>query len=269
MKFSVLLSVYTQESPSYLKEAMESIWERQTLKPDQIVLVKDGPLCSELEDEIVSWKVKLGDALTLVELPQNIGLGGALNAGLKACRNELVARMDTDDIALPQRFEKQVEFMLRNPSIAASSATLEEWDESFSFRISERKLPVSSAELRKFAIRRSPLSHPVSIFRKSIIESVGGYPDLRKAQDYALWSLLLSKGYQLTNLPDTLLKMRSGKEMLTRRGYFYFKQECRLMRYQKRIGFLSTKNLIVNTSLKAVLRLSPRFTKKIIYRFAR
>ncbi len=269
MKFSVLLSVYTKESPAYLKEALDSIWDKQTLKPDQIVLVKDGPLCCELEDEILWWKHKLGDVLTLVELPKNVGLGGALNTGLKACRNELVARMDTDDVALPHRFEKQVEFMFCNPNIAASSATLEEWDESFSTRISERKLPVHPTELSKFAIRRSPLSHPVSIFRKSIIESVGGYPDLRKAQDYALWSLLLSKGYQLTNLPDTLLKMRSGQEMLTRRGYYYFKQECTLMRYQKKIGFLSTKNLMINTSLKAFLRLSPRPIKNIVYKFAR
>nr|WP_319555528.1 glycosyltransferase [uncultured Vibrio sp.] len=269
MNFSVLLSVYTNENPTYLNEALDSIWDKQTLKPDQIVLVKDGPLCSELEDEVLLWKHKLGDVLTLVELPKNVGLGEALNAGLKVCRNELVARMDTDDIALPLRFEKQVKFMLHNPNIAASSATLEEWDESFSTRISERKLPVSPTELSKFAIRRSPLSHPVSIFRKPIIESVGGYPNLRKAQDYALWSLLLSEGYQLTNLPDTLLKMRSGKEMLTRRGYYYFKQECKLMRYQKRIGFLSTKDLMINTLLKAVLRLSPRFTKKIVYKFAR
>ncbi|MGI9946660.1 glycosyltransferase [Vibrio hyugaensis] len=269
MKFSVLLSVYTKENPTYLKEALDSIWDKQTLKPDQIVLVKDGPLCSDLEDEVLSWKHKLGDVFTLVELPQNIGLGGALNAGLKACSYELVARMDTDDIALPIRFEKQVRFMFRNPEIAASSATLEEWDENFTNRISERKLPADCSELRKFAIRRSPLSHPVSIFRKSIIESVGGYPDLRKAQDYALWSLLLSKGHRLTNLPDTLLKMRSGKELLIRRGYFYFKQECRLMCYQKEIGFLSRKDLMINTSLKAVLRLSPPFTKKLIYRFAR
>lgn len=267
--FSVLLSVYTKEKPEFLNQAFASIWDQQTLKPDQIVLVKDGLLNQELDAEIACWKEKLGDVLTLIVLPENVGLGAALNIGLKECKHDLVARMDTDDVSLPQRFEQQIQFMQSNPHIAASSAMLEEWDQTLTQYISTRNLPTDPKAVAQFAIRRSPLSHPLTIFRKNIVESVGGYPPLRNAQDYALWSLLLSQGHELANLPDTLLHMRSGTEMLSRRGYSYFKQEFKLLKYQKKIGFLSTKNFLINTTLKAVLRLSPTFLKKLAYKLAR
>ncbi|HCQ8188734.1 TPA: glycosyltransferase [Proteus mirabilis] len=263
------MSVYYEEEPKRLSEALSSIYECQTYKPSQIVLVKDGPLTFELDSEISNWKMKLDKILTVIELPENVGLGEALNIGLHACKYDLVARMDTDDISLPERFEKQIKFMQNNPHIAASSAVLEEWDSNFLRLISTRKLPINSSELSKFAIRRSPLSHPLAIFRKSIVVSVGGYPSLRKAQDYALWSLLLSKGYYLSNLPDTLLKMRSGIEMLNRRDYSYFKHEIKLLKYQKEINFLSPKDFVINYCLKAIIRLSPNFFKKLAYKFAR
>ena len=108
--FSVLMSVYADENPQYLDEALCSIWDQQTLKPGQIVLVKDGPLTNELDNCINTWKQKLGDVLTPVELPKNVGLGSALNKGLEQCRYELVARMDSDDVSAPERFEKQINY---------------------------------------------------------------------------------------------------------------------------------------------------------------
>src|SRR5690554_5001347 len=115
MSFTVLMSVYAKEQPDYFNQAFLSIWDQQTLKPDQIVLVKDGPLTAELDAEIQRWQEKLGKVLSVVELPENVGLGAALNEGLKACKYELVARMDTDDISLPARFEEQVAFMQTHP----------------------------------------------------------------------------------------------------------------------------------------------------------
>jgi glycosyltransferase involved in cell wall biosynthesis len=128
MHFSVLLSLYTKENPLYFNQAISSIWDEQTLKPNQIVLVKDGPLTPELDQAIDEWGKKLGDILTIVALPENIGLGAALNEGLKYCKYDLVARMDTDDISLPERFEKQISFMANNPDIAVSSTWIEEID---------------------------------------------------------------------------------------------------------------------------------------------
>ena len=269
MSLSVLISVYAGERPRYLKDALYSIWENQTYKPAQIVLVKDGPINAELESEIERYQLKLGEILTVVGLEENVGLGKALNVGLEYCRHELVARMDTDDVSLPNRFEKQIEFMNGNPYISASSASIDEWDEELVTKINKRSLPSDPESVAAFAIRRSPLSHPVVIFRKSVIQSVGGYPELRKAQDYALWSLLITKGHRLANLPDTLLNMRSGNGLFARRGFRYFQQEMKLLSYQREIGFLTNKNYVFNAVIKFFLRLSPNFIKNWAYKLAR
>lgn len=265
MMFSVLLSVYYEEIPQYLHDALVSIWDDQTLKPDQIVLVKDGPLTEALDVCINSWIQKLGDVFTVVTLEKNVGLAIALNRGLEHCRYELVARMDTDDISLPTRFEKQIEFMENNADIAASSATLEEWDEHFQKKIGLRELPQSPDKLRKFAKNRSPLSHSVSIFRKSIVLSLGGYPPFLKSQDFALWSLLLVRGYKLANLPDVLLKMRCGENFMARRAVAYFKSELIVLQYQREIGFISFGDYIWNVLFRFALRILPNPVKRLLY----
>jgi glycosyltransferase involved in cell wall biosynthesis len=269
MKFSVLLSVYAQENPEHLESALCSIWDQQTLKPSEIVLVKDGALTSELEEVIERWTIGLGDTLTLVELLENLGLAGALNAGLRACRHELVARMDTDDVSTPERFEKQVAFMDAHKTITASSAQLEEWDETMSQCNGTRRLPLNHDKLAVFAKRRSPLSHPVSIYRKSDILAVGGYPNFRRFQDWALWSLLVRKGYRLSNLPDTLLRMRAGDLLFARRGRRYFRNEAELLRFQHEIGLVGFWGFRLNYLAKFLLRHSPVFMRKLAYKFAR
>jgi len=253
--FSVLLSVYKKEDPRYLKQALESIWDWQTLKPTQIVIVRDGPLTKELDKILTYWQEKIPQVVFIISLEKNMGLATALNYGIKSCNQELIARMDTDDIALPERFEKQIQFMLANPDIAAASAQIEEWDEALTKKINTRTLPTSSSELTRFAKRRSPLTHPASIFRKSIVEKMGGYPILQRAQDYGLWSLLLKNGYKLGNHPETLLKMRTGSDLLSRRGLSYFRHEYKLLCYQKEIGFLSGRGFLINLFARSIIRL--------------
>jgi len=253
--FSVLLSVYRKEDPEYLKQALESIWDWQTLKPAQIVIVRDGPLTKELDKTLTYWQEKIPQVVFVVTLEKNMGLATALNYGIKSCKHELIARMDTDDIALPERFEKQLQFMSANPDVAAASTQIEEWDETLTKKINTRTLPTSSTELARFAKRRSPLTHPASIFRKSLVEKVGGYPLLQRAQDYGLWSLLLKNGYKLGNHSETLLKMRTGSDLLSRRGLGYFRHEYKLLCYQKEIGFLSNKDFLVNLFARGIVRL--------------
>ena len=267
MSFSVLLSVYSKENPCYLNEALSSIWDQQTLKPGQIVLVKDGPLTEELDSCINIWIQKLGEILTIVELPLNAGLGVALNEGLKQCRYELVARMDADDISLPKRFEKQVAFMEENPDIAASSAVLEEWDLTFEKYIGIRALPLKPEELEKFAKYRCPLSHPVAIFRKSIVLKVGGYPAFRRAQDYPLWSVLLVNGYKLANLPDVLYKQRAGNALLKRRGLSHFKNELKIFNCQRKIKFINIYEYLRNIIIRLIIRIVPNFIKRFFYKY--
>ncbi|WP_198650483.1 glycosyltransferase [Saccharospirillum mangrovi] len=264
--FSVLMSVYQSESPSFLDEAIRSVWDDQTQKPSQIVIVKDGPLTRELDSVIGGWSERLGDILTLVSLKENKGLGAALNAGMEKCSYDLVARMDTDDRAVPDRFELQYAFMKQSPEIAASSGLVEEWDESFERRISVRKLPTESSELFEYAKRRCPLSHPAVMFRKSVVQGVGGYPELRKAQDYALWSMLLVNSYSIANIDACLVKMRAGRGMMQRRGSQYLLAEFRLLRFQRRIGFIGFSLFMFNFLVRSALRLSPNTFKAWMYR---
>jgi len=267
MSFSVLLPVYAKENPRYLDEALCSIWDLQTLKPGQIVLVKDGLLTEELDVCVDTWKQKLNEILTIVELPENVGPGAASNSGLQQCKYELVARMDSDDVSLPNRFEKQVAFMEKNPDIAASSAVLEEWDETLSKYISVRTLPLKSEEIKKFAKYRCPLTQCVSIFRKSAVLSVGGYQPFRAAEDYALWSLLLAKGYKLANLPDILYKQRTGKELMKRRGLAFLKSEMKAFKYQYTIGFFTWYEYLRNIILRFFIRISPNIVKSFFYKY--
>ncbi|GAB6034737.1 glycosyltransferase [Galenea microaerophila] len=265
MSLSVLMSVYFKEKPEYLEACLQSL-DEQTVKPDEVVLVEDGPISFELKAVIERFRESLNIVSVLLE--QNVGLACALNEGLKHCSYDLVARMDTDDIALPNRFEKQVAFMQENPDVAASSGFIEEFNDTGDV-VSQRVLPLEHGALVNFAKKRSPLSHPAVIFRKQAILAVGGYPEFRNAQDYALWSLLIVKGYKLANLPDILVRMRTGSEMMGRRGVEFLKREVTLIKFQRSIGFLTLNEYIFNLLARSVLRLSPLFIKRWLYKVAR
>lgn len=264
-RFSVLMSVYHADRPDYVDEALCSIWDDQLVKPHQIVIVRDGKVSADLEETIAKWKRKLNDVLTVLELPANGGLAAALNHGMKYCLFDLVARMDADDISLPHRFGRQLEFMDANPHFAASSAWVEEFDGSMKISHGIRKVPYRQNEIASFAKRRNPLSHPVSIFRKAAVEGVGGYPLFQRAQDYALWTVMLQKNYQIGNIPEVLLKMRTGDDLFKRRGISYFKHEIKILRFQHAIGYLNAIEFVSNLTVRCLARISPRFLKRIIY----
>ncbi|HDT5864433.1 glycosyltransferase [Aeromonas hydrophila] len=262
---SILLSVYKNEHPQYLSKALTSIWHDQTSKPSQIVLVQDGPLTPELVSEIARWHAELGGVLTLVPLPKNVGLAAALNQGLQHCKYNLVARMDTDDIAMPERFKIQVAFMNSHPEIAVSSGYIEEWNTDFSLQLSQRSLPLNHDEIVKFAKIRSPISHPACIFRKSVILSVGGYANIYP-EDHLLWVRVLQAGYKLGNIPRVLLRMRTGEDFITRRGYTFLKGELTSYRMMYQSGFLTRGQLIKVSVLRSLVRLSPKMLKVWLYR---
>jgi len=265
MSFSVLMSVYKKEDPIFLKSAIDSIWNSQTLKPKQVVLVKDGPLTQELEDEIDNWQLEIGDSFKVVGLDENIGLAGALNEGLKYCDYELIARMDTDDIAASDRFEKQLKFMLENSDISVCSGQIEEWSQDFSKKISERHLPLDHTSILKFAKTRSPISHPAVIFRKSNVLAVGGYPDIYP-EDYQLWGTMLAKGYRFSNMPDILLKMRVGNALVERRGLRFLMGILRTYNNLYYAGFLNRFELCYAVTLRSLVTISPIWVKKIFYK---
>jgi len=264
MNVSVLMSVYFKEKPEYLEACLQSL-AVQTLKADEVVLIQDGPISSDLKAIIERFRESLN--IVSVPLDENVGLACALNEGLKHCSHDFVARMDTDDIALPDRFEKQVAFMQANSDIAASSGFIEEFNDAGDV-LSQRALPLEHDELVKFAKRRSPLSHPAVIFRKQAVLSVGGYPEIYP-EDYLLWIKLIQADYKVANIPDVLVRMRTGEGFITRRGWKFLKGELRIYHYMYKTGFISFIEFINIVLMKSVLRLSPGFIKVFLYRVAR
>lgn len=253
------MSVYKKENPAFLKRALESIYA-QTLKADEIVLVEDGEIPLAL-DEVIS---QYSD-LHVVKLERNLQLGRALEAGLKACHYDLVARMDTDDIMMPDRLEKQYQYMIGHPEITVCGGDIAEFmDEDVILR--EKHMPSSPQDLYRYGKKRNPLNHMTVMFRKSAIEAVGGYRHFPGLEDYDLWSRLLANGYQIANIPEVLVKARIGDRFASRRGgWAYFKRYLQLRKEQHRIGYLDTKEYIVACVLTFGMTVMPEKLREKAY----
>ena len=211
-KYSVLMSLYKNEHPAYLRLALDSMLN-QTVAPDEIVLVEDGPLTDELYAVVKEYE----PCLHLVVNEKNLGLGLALNTGLKACRNELVARMDTDDISKPDRCEKQLKRFEEKPELALVGCHIDEFIGTPDHVISQRRVPLRSEEIYQFAKKRSAFNHPAVMYRKSAVLAEGGYSDLKRNQDVELFGRMLFKGYLAENIDEALLWFRSSDELAARR----------------------------------------------------
>lgn len=215
-QYSVLMSLYKKEKPEYLKLAIDSMLE-QTVKPEEIVIVEDGPLTEELYHVVNHYREKYPKIFTIVVNEENIGLGLALNNGLRVCRNELVARMDTDDISKPERCAKQLQRFQEKPELAIVGAYIDEFQNKPANIVSSRKVPCTSDEIYEFAKRRSAFNHPVVMYRKSKVLEQNGYADLRRNQDVDLFGRMLFAGCKAENIDEALLWFRSNDDLAKRR----------------------------------------------------
>lgn len=257
MNFSVLMSVYKGETPVRLEESLKSIFS-QTLIPNEIVLVIDGPIYTELEYLIMDYinKYKI---IKIIKLIQNQGLGVALRIGLEQCTNEYVARMDSDDICYNDRFEKQISFLKQNPDISVLGGVIQEFHSTPGDLKRFRSLPLSNFKIKRISKYRNPLNHPTVIFRKSHIQNVGSYQDMLYFEDYFLWCNLLLKNYKIANLNDVLLHFRTGEEMINRRrGLKYLKHEFNFIQNLKKIGYINYFEFMLLIILKLPLRILPK-----------
>ncbi len=206
------MSLYKKEHPEYLRLSLDSMIN-QTVKPDEIVLVEDGPLTDELYEVTKEYKSYLHIVVNKV----NLGLGLALNIGLQECRNELVARMDTDDISKPDRCEKQLKRFEERPDLSIVGSHIDEFVGTPDNIISQRVVPITSEDIYKYAKRRSAFNHPTVMYRKSAVIAEGGYSNLKRNQDVDLFGRMLFKGYKAENIDESLLWFRSSDELAERR----------------------------------------------------
>ena len=264
-KVSVLMSVYVKEKPEYLQEAMESVLA-QTYPVDEIMLIEDGPLTEQLYDIINYYQNKHPNVIRTFAFERNRQLGRALAKGVELCSNELVARMDTDDIAMPDRIEKQVAFMEAHPEVSVLGGSIREFnDEGTTDRV--KYMPKTQKEIYKYAKLRNPLNHMTVMFRKSAILEIGNYQHFPFLEDYSLWSRMLSKNYQIRNLEDVLVRARTSMALVRRRsGWDYFKTFSKLRKLQHELGLTNTFEYAKAMVATFVMIMQPGFIKELAYK---
>lgn len=265
LPISVLMAVYDKDNPEFLNQALKSITLDQVNSvPAQIVIVLDGPINRSLNEIISKWKKISITEITIIPLKENRGLAAALNYGLPHCKYSLVARMDSDDISLPGRFEKQFKFMVENPNISVSSGQIDEFDYFMRKKISERNLPTEHTSIIRFSKLRSPISHPCAIFKKEDVINSGSYPNVYP-EDYALWGIMLSKGYYFANIPEKILHMRLGESLAQRRGLRFLKGEIDIVRLFRSINYFNIIESILFVTSRIIIRSSPLILKRFFY----
>lgn len=263
--YSVLMSVYHKEKPEYLKQAIESI-QAQTYPTDDFVLVCDGPLNSELDVVITTKQQEMNGVLKVYRLDKNEGLGNALNAGINHCKNELVARMDSDDVAYPNRCEKQIDVFNTHPEVSICSGIVEEFTTDPEVVDARRALPETNAKIMEFAKKRNPFNHPCVMYKKSAVEAAGSYKDFYLLEDYYLWLRMLMAGYQGYNIQEPLLHMRAGSDMYMRRaGWKYAKTQAKLFKFMKDSGFIGNGQYIKSCVIRSGSALAPNWLRKYMF----
>lgn len=268
--YSVLMSVYKNDKADYIKSAIESMIN-QTVMPKQYVVVVDGPVGVEIEDTITKYEQEHPDLFTIIRLKENRGLGNALNIGMKECRYELIARMDADDISLPQRCERQLEKFESNPQLSILGTQIKEFVGEPSNIVSQRKVPISFKEIQNFAKRRSPFNHPTVMYKKSVIIRLGGYPSLCRKEDLALFVLAVSNGVYSENLKESLLLYRTSYgNQKRRKTWINCKEYIQVMyKYYKRRYIGLADLLYVILGQLSLFILPARLTDKLSKRYLR
>lgn len=265
MSFSVLMSIYKGEKVKYLKQALDSVMT-QTLQPSEVILMEDGPLTEELYKVINDYK-KQYPILKTYQIQKNIMLGRALAKGLTLCSNEIVARMDTDDIALPDRFQKQYDYLINHPTISVIGSSIQEFSDDHLF-YAKKHMPETTKEIRNYIKYRNPLNHMTVMFRKTDVLKSGNYRHIPLLEDYDLWNRMIVRGYQFHNLPDVLVKARTNDDRYTKRGgWKYCRTFFRLRIMQYRLGILNKWELIKGLIGTMIMTLTPDWGRRIAYHF--
>ena len=266
LKFSVLMPVYWKETPEYFQTALESILN-QTLMPDEIVIVEDGKLTDELNSLIKTYTSRHPQLFKIVALDKNVGQGLARNAGLKHCSNNLVALMDSDDIADKTRFEKQINYLKEHPQVDVIGSNITEFEGAPENIISRKVVPLSHDEIFQFGKWRSPMNNMTVVYKKDKVLKAGGYNTFNFGEDYYLFSKMLMNGAEFYNLEECLVNARAGSRMLAKRvGAKRILQEIQLFWKFYRMGYINIFELVRNVTLKFLLRIIPSSLRAWIYK---
>ena len=255
LKFSVITSVYKNDKPEFIKVAFDSITSGQTYQPSEVVVVVDGPVSEEIQTLLTSYEKVENSLFRVIRLPQNKGLGNALKVGLEASNYDIVARMDSDDYSVPDRFEKQIKFLDEHQQVDIVGGNICEFVDDMTNTVGVRDVPSSHQDISVYLKSRCPLNHISVMFRKSAVQAVGGYLDWHYNEDYYLWIRMALGGCTFANLPKILCYARVGKDMYARRGgWRYFKSEAGLQKYMYDHHLISLFKFGYNVLLRFILQ---------------
>lgn len=256
MKFSVVMAVYRDDDPEWFGQAIESILS-QTVKSNDVVLVRDGVVSVELENTLKSYAETCKE-VTVVRLKENIGAGQARNVGVKRAKNELIAIMDADDISSPNRFELQLAEFNHNSELALVGGQISEFENTPDNIVGYRKVPIDYQSIKKFARYRSPINHVTIMFKKSAFLTVGGYPKMTRAEDYYMASSLITNGYVISNMQPTLVNCRVSSENIRRRKTWNNVRENIISRWKiHKLGTSSLLNFCISSLAQVGLLVMP------------
>lgn len=264
--FSVLMSVYKNDKAQDLYDAVESIYNLQLVKPNEVILIVDGPVPEKLNMQINRLQQAV-PCLKVHILSENKGLGNALQIGTNLCSNDLIARMDSDDIALSDRFKKQITFLRENPEVDIVGGQINEFIGTPENIVGKREVPVSHKELAKYTQSRCPFNHMTVMFRKDAVIKAGNYIPWHFNEDYYLWIRMLEQGAVFANLPQTLVNVRVGKEMYARRGgWKYFKSEKGIQDYMYKHGLIGFSQYIFNVFIRFTIQVAmPNSVRQLVF----
>ena len=265
-KFSVLMSTYEKDNSEYFLKALNSVIN-QTVLPNEIIIVVDGPVSEEYKEVIENQKDKY-DIIKLIYLEKNSGLGNALKIGLEQCTYDIVARMDSDDIAKNDRFEKQLKIFEKNNNITIVGGNITEFIDDENNIISRRVVPEKNEEIKEYIKKRCPFNHMTVMFRKKDVLSVGNYIEWHYNEDYYLWLRLYLNNYQFYNIQDDLVNVRVGKDMYKRRGgWKYFQSERNIQKFMLSNKIISPIRYFINVCERLIIQVfMPNSLRGILFR---
>lgn len=265
MNYSVLLTVYKSDNPEYFRLSLDSM-VNQTVPSNDIVVVKDGPVPQCIQNVIDEFQ-KNHDEIHSLQLEKNMGLGLALNAGLQVCRNDIVARMDSDDISLPDRCEKQLSMFLNDPDLDIVGCPVKEFVGTPDNVVGKRDVPLTNDDIHKFNRRRDPFNHPTVMYKKSKVMKYGPYGNYRKNQDTDLWIKLLSNGCKAANCPEYLLMFRFDEGTYKKRkSWVNTKLLIQIRKNAWKSGYCSFFDFIYVTCAQLAVFLMPKRFQMFLYK---
>ena len=265
MQFSVLMSIYIKEKPEYVDECFKSLL-KQTVLASEWVVVEDGPLTEEMYKLLDEYQANFPGLIKRIPLKHNQGLGLALKKGITECSNELIARMDTDDIAKEDRFEKQIEMFMNDSKLDICGSHIIEFEGSINNVLSKRNVPLTHENIASYQKQRSAFNHMTVMYKKAAVLKAGNYEDCPLMEDDMLWVRMLMSGAYCANIDDYLVYARTGVEMIKRRGgVSYFKKYKAARKKIMLTGYISWFDYAKTVAIQLFVSLIPNSVRLFIF----